>query len=114
MEPGGWVNRFTPNSDLEVEVGSGRLPGRTNRADRLAALDRLSRRDVHRRKVTVAGRVAAAVIDENVVPVTSVPLRHDDGAAGRGRNGGSHRRRDVETLVKLRRASERIRAPTEG
>src|SRR5580698_3842026 len=114
MKPGSRVNRFTGNSNLKMKVGARGLTGGTDRTNRLPALDRLSVRDVDRRKMTVTGGVAAAVIDQNIVAVAAVPLGHDDGAARSGRHGRAARGGDVEALMELGRAAEGVRAPTEG
>src|SRR5579883_183793 len=114
MQPGRRVNGFARNPYLEVEMRAGRLAGRTDRADGLTSLDALTGRDVHGRKMPISGGVPAAVVDEDVVAVAAVPLGHDNGA----RSGRGHRRagggRDVEPLVELRAAAERVRAPAEG
>src|SRR5580704_3715062 len=114
MKPGCRVNRFPGNSYLKMKVGPGGLAGRADGTDRLSALDGLPGGDVDGREVAVAGRVAAPVIDQDVVAVPPVPLGHDDGPARGGRDGRPGRRGDVEALVELGRPSERVRAPAEG
>src|SRR5579863_3724493 len=113
MEAGCRVYGFSINSYFKMQVWPGRGAGRADGADGLSPLDALAVRDVDRREVPVARRIAAAVIDQDVVSVAPVPLRHDNGSAGRRRYGRAGRRRDVEALVELRRAAERVRAPAE-
>src|SRR5665213_2095426 len=114
MQPGSRVYGFSINSHLKVEVRSGRRSGRADRADRLAAFDGLAVRYVNRAEVAVAGRVAAPMIDQNVVTVAAVPLRHDNASTRGRRYGRAARRGDIEPLMEFRRASERVRAPPEG
>src|SRR5215472_11036421 len=99
MKPGGRVNRFSVNSDFEMEVRTGRLAGGADLSDGLAARDVLALRHVDRGQVAITGRVAAARVDRNVVAVPAIPLCHDNGSAGRCRDGRPARRRDIEALV---------------
>src|ERR1700729_724565 len=113
MKPGRRVNGFARYPDLKMEVRPGRLARGAHGPDLLAALDGLAGRHVDRRQVTVAGRVAAPMVDEHVVAVPAVPLGHDDGARGGGRDRRSAGRRDVEALMELRAPAEGVGAPAE-
>src|SRR5690606_39255442 len=66
----------------EVQVAAGGVPGGADACDELAGADLLT--DVHadaaRHDVRVAGVVAVAVLDADVVAPRAVPARVDDGA----------------------------------
>src|ERR1700761_2104778 len=113
MKAGSRVNRFACNANFEMEVRAGRLAGRADRADGLAAADALAVGDIDCGEVPVPGRVAATVVDEDVVAVTAVPLRHDHRAGGGGADGGAGGGGNGEALMGPRRAAGGVRAPPE-
>ena len=113
MQAGRRVNRLAVDSDLKMQMRAGRGARRTDRPDCLPARDGLPVCDIYRRKMAVPGRVTAAVIDRDVVAVAAVTLRHNNGSAGSRRYGRAGRGRDIQPLMEVGRAAERVRTPAE-
>src|SRR5579862_8789254 len=114
MQPGRRVNRLPVNSYLKMQMRTGRLTGRPDGADGLTPRHGLAVGDVDGREVAVTGRVAAPMVDQDVVPVAAVPLCHENRPTGGRRDRRAGRGRDVETLMELRRTPKGVRAPAEG
>src|SRR5690606_1021598 len=99
----------------EVQVAAGGVPGGADACDELAGADLLT--DVHadaaRHDVRVAGVVAVAVLDADVVAPRAVPARVDDGA-GVGRvDRDAAAAREVDARVVGARAVDGVDAPAE-
>src|SRR5579872_5062767 len=94
------VDRPPIHAYLEVEVRSGGVSGRADRADRLPFLDLLAVTHEDLGEVAVQGRHRAAVVDDDHVAVTAVvPAGRNNAAFRRCQDGGAHLDRDIDAGV---------------
>lgn len=103
--------RCAVDVDLEVQMRTGGVAGRTDCADGLAGGNRLTDRYVNRGLMAVSRHDAAAVIDNGVVAVAGDPACGRNRAGGRRNDGCAGRRRDVLALVELAGAVNRMDTP---
>ena len=102
------------DAGLEVEVASGRPPGRTDLRDDLPGRHGLTDRDVDASvdDVAVAGVDAVAVVEQHEVAVAAVGAARDDGSAGRGEDGCAASSADVGSDVERSAAAAGARRRT--
>src|SRR6266550_5136798 len=82
-----------------VEVGFGHTPGRARVADRLANVDRVTRRHQHAAQVEIAGDETGAVVDQDGGPTVIEIGDQGDDAAVRRPHRRAPRRGEVDTPV---------------
>ena len=99
------VDRFVVETEFVVEVRAGRAAGRADVGEELASGDGVADRNVDLRKVAVACRQAAAVVDLDHVAVAARPTGFEDGAASGCVNLFAALAVNVHARMKLIRAS---------
>src|SRR5262249_7191764 len=93
------VDRLAVETDLEMEVRTEAVAGAADVADHLALRDVCAAPDREAGLVRIGGREAAAVVDDDDVPVALLPAGHDDCAGRRGVNRRPVADADVDPFV---------------
>src|SRR5690606_14965874 len=100
--------------DLEVHVGTGRASGGTGLGHFLSGTDQVAALHHQARVVRVAGDVAVAMVDLDGLAVTAAVVGEADHAVGHGHHRVADVGVEVDALVELATAAERIGATAEA